>query len=557
MAISAYYDDYNPELLSLIPPDAKVVLEVGCGTGRLCEAYRRVNPEVRWFGAEKNREAAKEAETQGIDIFSYDIESWGAEYVPNTNVDCLILGDVLEHLLDPWYVLESLAPCLKPDGQVLASIPNVQHWTVIRDLLNGRWRYTDDGLLDRTHLRFFTLEGIRDMFRDAGLQVFEVRGRRLFNEGYQQFLTETRLDHNQHMEVYQWVIRAVRSDVPVPKLHIHAVGDGTICERPRLHEPLAMLATIPGVRCSIGQVPDPASNIIIIQRARNANLEWYRAWIGEGRLLIAEIDDDPKALEGLPECNFLTLRAVHAIQTTTEVMAETLRRFNPHVAVFPNQIASLPPMRDYSTEDHPIRIFFGALNREKDWEPIMPILNRVLSDYENFVVYVVHDRAFFDALDTMQKTFHPFCPWEEYRRILHICDVALLPLENTRFNRHKSEIKFLECAAEGVVCLMSEAAADQLPIIETNDAYRCYQDSRHFELVLRDLIVKEENRQRTAKIAYAYVRDHRLLSRNYRHRHDVYTHWLSRKSELDRDLLERVPELKNQTHDHYPHPIHA
>ncbi len=550
-----YFDDYNPDLLPLIPPDARVILEVGCGTGRLCEAYRRMNPKVEWRGIEKNRTAATQAHDSGIEIVAEDAETcpiYDIGRLGEGSTNCLIFGDVLEHLHDPWATLKNLARLVKPGGQVLASIPNVGHYSLILSLLHGQWTYQDDGLLDRTHLRFFTLGSIKEMFAQAGLQVFEIRGRQIeTNCEVEWFDVLNRLPEfpglARQAMVYQYLIRAIRSEAPIQKLHIHAIGDGTICERTRLYEPMAMLSTIPGVKCMTAShalpIRDEPYDIVIIQRARNVNLNHYRDLIERGSLLIAEIDDDPAWLKGIPEIDFLPLRAVHAIQTTTEVMAETCREFNPHVAVFPNQIADLPPPRTY-IDGGPI-IFFGALNREADWAPIMPAINRVLADHDDVYFRVIHDKTFFDALETPLKLFDPFCQWDQYRKILRTCDIALLPLEDNRVNRHKSDLKFLECAAEGATVLMSTFAADQLQPIKTNDAYRCYFDPESFERNLKILIEHTRGRQRTAEIAYAYVRDHRLLSRHFRRRHEVYTHWLNRREELTRDLLERVPDLRS------------
>ncbi len=555
-----YWDDYNPDLLPLIPPDAKVILEVGCGAGRLCEAYRRINPKVEWSGIEINDEAAKLAMSFGRcdQVDNDDIEDCPPSFLDD--VDCLILGDILEHLRDPWKLLKHMASSIKPNGQVLASIPNVQHYSVILGLLRGHWPYSSEGLLDWTHLRFFTLETIKEMFGAAGLDVFEIRGRRIDCEAdfkdWEQILARLNMPSLvKPSMVYQYLVRSVRpalkathgeivsmERVPIPRISIHAIGDGTICERPRLAEPLAMLSTIPGVRCSTNPVQDPGADIVIIQRARGANLDYHRAVVDRGSLLIAEIDDDPEWLVGLPECNFMPLRAVHAIQTTTEVMAETCRQFNPHVAVFPNQIASLTPPRKYHVGG-PV-IFFGALNRENDWAPIMPALNRVLATHSDIIVHVVHDRAFFNALETSCKTFHPFCQWEEYRKILHVCDIALLPLEDNRVNRHKSDIKFIECAAEGVACIMSETAWDAVVSKSHGIMAYTYNDEKSFAGKLEWLIDHDKARLDVAANAYAYVRDHRLLSQHYWHRYNVYTHWLSQRSELTRDLLERVPMLR-------------
>jgi 2-polyprenyl-3-methyl-5-hydroxy-6-metoxy-1,4-benzoquinol methylase len=92
-----------------------------------------------------------------------NIEAADLGIEPGT-VDCLVYGDVLEHMVDPWSLLRRQAAWLRPQGMVLACIPNVQHWSMFMRLLHGNWRYEEEGLLDRTHLRFFTLESISQLF---------------------------------------------------------------------------------------------------------------------------------------------------------------------------------------------------------------------------------------------------------------------------------------------------------------------------------------------------------------------------------------------------------
>ena len=90
--------------------------------------------------------------------------------------DVIVFADVLEHLRDPERVLRSLAPFLARGGRVLASIPNVAHWSIRWRLLAGRWQYQDRGILDRTHLRFFTRETALALFASAGLAVTRATG---------------------------------------------------------------------------------------------------------------------------------------------------------------------------------------------------------------------------------------------------------------------------------------------------------------------------------------------------------------------------------------------
>ena len=181
VSLSPYFLRVNPDLLALVPPDAKTVLEIGCADGSLFEAYRRMNPTIEWHGVELNPEAAAIAKDRGVHVRVGDVEQdpigWWTDGVPE--VDVLIFADVLEHLRDPWKVLETRKMWVKPAGLVLACVPNVAHYSLILRLLEGGWRYEDEGLLDRTHLRFFDVDSLKELFAGAGLDIFEIRGRQV------------------------------------------------------------------------------------------------------------------------------------------------------------------------------------------------------------------------------------------------------------------------------------------------------------------------------------------------------------------------------------------
>lgn len=587
-SVPDYFNRFNPDILKLLPLDAEVVLEIGCGAGKLAELYRRVNPGAQWIGVEVDRDSADFAwKSKRVDrVLEVDVEDFLAlNEKLDEPCDVLVCGDVLEHLRNPDQVLKRIALEVNPGGLMIACIPNVGHWTVIRDLLKGQWRYADEGLLDRAHLRYFTLEGVKTLFAQAGLHVFEVRGRMLGNEGFEEWLASSGLKPSKaeigHMKAYQFVVRAVKptakqdskggyviglpsGDPRIDKLHIHAITAEECCARPRIREPSAALNTIPGVRCTAGldgSYPAPG-DIMIQQRFRALDLGCQRLHLEAGWLLIAEIDDDPAGLFVDPDERdkqarivridhkladiYGWLSACHAVQVTTDRLAETVRQWNPNVMVFPNQLAELPPWEDKVSAE--VRIFFGAQNRMADWKPIMPALNRIIRDHQAdyLTFHVVHDKAFYDALETGKKAFHPFLPYDQYIQVLRGCDIALLPLEPGRFNEHKSDIKFLECAANGVAVMAGQTVYRSVLEDGTNGDPRGwhYADAEDFEHYLATIIRLPEKRVRLARNAYAYVRDHRLLSLHYRARHTWYLSLLSDRERLHAELLERVPELK-------------
>jgi O-antigen biosynthesis protein len=153
-------------LLDPRPAEAALrVLELGCACGATLLEIKNRYPNAELYGIELN-EGAVAIGRQFADIRPMDAEL-PLDY-PEDFFDYVITADVLEHLVDPWRVVANIRPHLKDTGTVIASIPNIMHVSVLRDLLNGRFRYQDAGILDRTHLRFFTLTEIDGLFAGAG-----------------------------------------------------------------------------------------------------------------------------------------------------------------------------------------------------------------------------------------------------------------------------------------------------------------------------------------------------------------------------------------------------
>ncbi len=163
-----YYDSRRSDLASLVPTEADRVLDVGCGAGRFGEELRRQGHEVT--GIELIPAIADEAASRLDSVVCADIETDELPW-PAKSFDAIIAADVLEHLADPWSVVRRLARLLVPGGCFIASVPNIQNWRIIRALIRGRWRYRERGILDHGHLRFFTREGILDLFARANLDV--------------------------------------------------------------------------------------------------------------------------------------------------------------------------------------------------------------------------------------------------------------------------------------------------------------------------------------------------------------------------------------------------
>jgi len=149
----------------------KRVLELGCSSGYLAKPLRERGNTI--VGVELDADAAREAEQWCEQVIVGDIEKMPLELEPAA-FDVLLCGDVVEHLRDPVAVLARVRPLLKPGGTLVLSTPNIANWAMRLSLLAGRWRYTERGFLDRTHVHLFTRATLVEAVERAGYRVRRV-----------------------------------------------------------------------------------------------------------------------------------------------------------------------------------------------------------------------------------------------------------------------------------------------------------------------------------------------------------------------------------------------
>lgn len=470
-------------LTRLIPRDARTVVELGREEPAAAEMFRGWNPTARFAAA-----------PLGAPLPQAEADGW----------DCVALDESFARTERPIETLQAARRLLKPHAPLLAVMPR---------------------------MRGNMAERLPAMLAAADLQLdmaFPVD------------------DHGK-----RFLVRAVPRGMPLRRLliqHMVLKPAGGVNDK-RILEPADFLATIPGVQIAIHQdsappQSSPHDRILVVQRRllSRADAQHLRSTAERGYVVVAEFDDHPSRWPIVAENDHATFRAAHGVQTSTPLLAGELAPYNDEIAVFPNQMATLPPERALPADGR-VTIFFGAFNREEEWAPVMPALQRIVESCRDRLRFgVIHDRAFYDALPTESKTFFSTCPYERYLGMLARCDIALLPLSDTLFNRCKSDLKFIECAANQVVALASPVVyADSLADGRTGMLFRSPEE---FEHKLRFLIDNGAERAAIAGRARTWAAENRLMVQHYRKRHDWYLSMVARKPTLDAALSRQLDRLK-------------
>jgi 2-polyprenyl-3-methyl-5-hydroxy-6-metoxy-1,4-benzoquinol methylase len=203
-----YYSLDRPILMPFVPDNLEKVLDVGCGEGGFGRNLKEKKGVKEVWGVEFFEDAALKAKNNLDKVIHARIED-ALDLLPDNYFDCIFFNDVLEHLVDPYTVLEKIKRKCKPDGSVVASIPNILNFeTLYLFLKNQDWEYKEFGIMDKTHLRFFTKKSIHRMFTQAGYTIEIITG---INKFYGKkfailnFLLFNKLDQMKYIQI---VVRA-------------------------------------------------------------------------------------------------------------------------------------------------------------------------------------------------------------------------------------------------------------------------------------------------------------------------------------------------------------
>lgn len=216
------YTGARPDVRSQVPGHARRILDVGCSNGALGQSLIVRHPGRSVTGIDSSADFCDEARRVLSRVIHADINSfdWDSQ-LRGERFDCIIFADVLEHLVEPWRVLQQAVEFLEPQGSIIISVPNIRHLSALSSIfLQGTFPRRPRGIFDRTHLRWFTIADAQALARDAGLEIValtshlrvcDAPGGRLNEFVQRHFALLARFSLIREFLSYQLVIRAIRA----------------------------------------------------------------------------------------------------------------------------------------------------------------------------------------------------------------------------------------------------------------------------------------------------------------------------------------------------------
>ncbi len=561
------YEQNESYLLSNIPITSNYILEIGCGNGSLGYKFKKKQPLVKYYGIEKEQNNSLIAKKRLDVVYNYDLKDTTKLKNKIPPLDCLIYNQTLEIIKDPWKNIPYQLEWLKDNGVVIAFIQNIQHWSIIQELLSESFQKEKIGIYPENIQGLFTLKGIKNLLEDNGFNICLIKPivndfekTIEFTKQIGTSLNNLKLNQNtfiSNIAPKQFLVVAKKGKYK--RFHIDIlkskVNPPVIAES-RINVPFNALNTLPDISNRIGeQIKIYSSSIKIpkimvlnrlLEKKDENSLNRVRTLLKNEYIIIIDLDDDPSEfLEKDQKYNF-SLSSCHAIQVSTNEIARKISHLNPEIKVFSNVIDEIGHKKNEIDNNSDIKIFFGALNRKNDWSPWIDSLNQGLSlNKKRWRFEVVYDELFYNSirLPATHKKFNPLCTYSRYLDIMSKCDICFMPLLDNSFNRCKSDLKALEAASHSLAILANPVIYNKT--FKDGESARFFNDSDTLISILQNW---EKNPKRIREIgikAREYVFKNRLASQQVKKREEWYKNLWERRNEINKAILEREPELNN------------
>jgi len=518
------------------------ILEVGCASGYFGKIFKDRGYKV--WGVEISPQQASVATGRLDNVFTGSIEEFiESDHADGIFFDYILFGDVLEHLRAPLSVLRSCSEILSPGGAVLASIPNVAHLSVRLMLLEGRWEYAPFGILDDTHLKFFTRRSIVELFSKAGYSIESMYAVRVPVEEAgievsQDLLEKAKdliVDNDQ--DVYQYVLMARKRyetfAIENNRQFLSTSASHILCLLPienwsvgdiRLRNPLERWRQIFGGVVRIKNIHAHTAedlswaDYVILQREANVFTIRLIDKLQElGKPIIFDIDD---LLTEVPP--FLSshrhavenkiklekaLRMADAVTVTTDRLKKKMKTYNDNVFIVPNCASSNNVRAEhYKTEDKIVNLIVASSDTVRV-DFVVQALVRLQADADlNIRIIGVGPPGKY-ILDTgLDVKCYDNMDYDSFTKFLSSIDnaIGIIPLDASEFSACKSAIKYVDYSLAGIPVVCSSVSPYKDVIKDGVTGLLVDYDEKAWFTTIRRLALSVEDRQRISTSAMKY-----------------------------------------------------
>jgi len=344
------------------------------------------------------------------------------------------------------------------------------------------------------------------------------------------------------------VVVAHRGDRPPMHLRLITFAATLMDIRTRL--PAEAMRTEAGLIVTHEKVPAPSPvlpvdepKISVLQRPATMDPDVWRKGIAArakaGWIVVMEYDDHPELVarvrdRTLGHADWLRFAHVHAVQTSTPPLVALFQQHNPEVRMLPNAVFRLAPFPEHL----PRRVFYGAVSRGPFAASVAATLGPVVEAFPDVEFVVVGDKAVFDALPTDRKQLHNYMPFDDYLKLMATCAVSLSPIEGSEHQETKSDAKYLDAAARGVLTIASPTIYAGVMRHGRNGLIAQTVDD--WAPLLIQALGDEAASRTMARNAWDYVAGARMFADQIRYRSDWYRELWDRRAELNAALFKRM-----------------
>ena len=553
------------------------ILEVGCSTGYFGQALKNTGHTV--WGIEMTPDAAELAKKVLDFVYVGTIEAFlTSEFAHQNKFDYIVFGDVLEHLPYPSEILKQCKSLLTPNGGIIASIPNVAHLAVRVMLLEGRWEYSELGIMDNTHLRFFDKKSIIKLFNESDYSVqsldcvrigVEQTGIKVNQELYE---SARKLVHDDAQDVFQYVVLTKPAQSPeaaIEKTNFY-LNDAikVLCILPSTDSALATIRIIDPLRIWAKQhngllrirqinefrdIEDVAwADVVVLQRNANIQVITLINYLKKlKKKIIFDIDDlltqVPSFLithkHALRTKGYLkkALRISDVITTTNQRLKNELIQFNVNTVVIPNCSSMVNEHIVKLETDGVINLIIASSDTVRV-DFIIPVLKKLTEQTElEFNLIGIGPPGKFIENAGFKIELHENMPHEVFKKFLTLQKnaIGLIPLDDSKFSSCKSAIKFIDFSLSDVVSICSDVPPYSDTVTNGKTGVLVNNDVESWYNAIIELGKSKEHRFNLTKAAKDYCLENFALDKSAEKWQELFSSLSISKQKIPTDYLLR------------------